>query len=54
MGEEFAIYGPGDVQLSLMTTQVEITDGNTVLSSFGRPVVTAVNREKGDDCRCCL
>lgn len=47
MGEEFAIYGPGDVQLSLMTTQVEITDGTPVLSSFGRPVVTAVNREKG-------
>lgn len=47
MGQEFAIYGPGDVQLLLTTTQVEITDGTEVLSSHGLPVLTAVNREKG-------
>lgn len=47
MGQEFAIYGPGDVQLLLTTTQVEITDGTEVLTSHGLPVLTAVNREKG-------
>lgn len=47
MGQEFAIYGPEDVQLPLMTTQVKIADGTDVLTSQGRPVLTAVNREKG-------
>lgn len=47
MGQEFAIYGPEDVQLPLMTTQVEIINGTEVLSSQGSPVLMAVNREKG-------
>ncbi len=47
MGQEFAIYGPEDVQLSLTTTQVKISDGMEVLTSQGLPVLTAVNREKG-------
>lgn len=47
MGQEFAIYGPEDVLLSLITTQVKIDDGMEVLTSQGLPVLTAVNREKG-------
>lgn len=47
MGDEFAVYGPGDVRLPLMSTQVRVKEGNVVFSSNGLPVLTSVNREKG-------
>lgn len=47
MGEEFAIYGPEDVRLLLPTTEVDVKEGDQVFTSFGLPVLTSVNREKG-------
>lgn len=47
MGDEFAVYGPGDVRLPLMATQVKVKEGNVVFSSSGLPVLTSLNREKG-------
>ncbi len=47
MGDEFAVYGPDDVRLPLMTTQVKVREGKVVFSSSGLPVLTSVNREKG-------
>lgn len=47
MGEEFAIYGPEDVHLLLPTTKIDVKEGDQVFTSFGLPVLTSVNREKG-------
>lgn len=47
MGEEFAIYGPEDVHLLLPTTKINVKEGDQVFTSFGLPVLTSVNREKG-------
>lgn len=47
MGEEFAIYGPEDVHLLLPVTRIDVKEGDSVFTSFGLPVLTSVNREKG-------
>lgn len=47
MGEEFAIYGPEDVHLLLPTTRIDVKEGDPIFTSFGLPVLTSVNREKG-------
>lgn len=47
MGEEFAIYGPEDVHLLLPTTRIDVKEGDQIFASFGIPVLTSVNREKG-------
>jgi hypothetical protein len=47
MGDEFAIFGPSDVRLLLMSAYVNLKEGNGVLFSDGVPVVSAVRKEKG-------